>query len=93
MDCVRAFLHGLQDTIDDPDAAFEIAQRMIPEMDDATAGLQRAVLQESVSFWRSDDLGASRAQEWEESVSLLRRIGILNSDLEPETLYTNKFVQ
>jgi len=90
---VRAFLHGLQDTIDDPDAAFEITQRMIPEMDDATAGLQQAVLKECVSFWRSDDLGASRPEEWEESVSLLRRIGLLSVDLKPEALYTNKFVQ
>lgn len=29
---VRAFLRGLQDTIDAPDAAFDIARKAIPKM-------------------------------------------------------------
>ena len=45
---VTAFLRGLEDTIEDPDAAFAITRKAIPEMDEPTAKLQRAVLQECV---------------------------------------------
>ncbi|MEA3408061.1 MAG: ABC transporter substrate-binding protein [Chloroflexota bacterium] len=88
----RAFLRGLQDTLDDPDAAFEITREAIPEMDDETAELQRAVLQECLDFWRAETLGKSSQEAWEESVDALTTFGLLTEDVEPETLYTNKFV-
>ena len=88
---VRAFLRGLQDTLDDPDAAFEVTRKVIPEMDESAAKLQRAVLQECVAFWRSDDLGASDPDAWEESVALLKKLGLVTVDVKPGSLYTNKF--
>ena len=88
----RAFVRGVQDTLDDPDAAFAIVRQVIPEMDDATARLQRAVLQECLAFWDGDPLGASRAEEWEASTSFLRKLGLLTGELSADTLYTNKFV-
>lgn len=90
---VRAFLRGLQDTIDDPKAAFETTRKVIPEMDDATAKLQRAVLQECIAFWSGEDLGKSQAGDWEESVSFLKKLGLLAVDIKPRSLYTNKFIK
>jgi len=90
---VRAFQRGLRDTIDDPDAAFEIARAAIPEMDESTARLQRAVLEESLAFWRADELGVSRPEAWADSVSLMREIGLLSSEVNPQELYTNEFVK
>jgi len=92
-DVVRAFRRGLQDTIDDPDAAFDITRKAIPEMDEATARLQRAVLEESLGFWRAEELGVSQPEAWEHSVSLMGEIGLLSSDVDPEDLYTNEFVR
>lgn len=89
----RAFLKGLRDTLDDPDSAFEIARKVIPEMDDATAKLQRAVLQECLAFWGGEKLGASSPESWEESVAFLNKLGLLSVELDPTTLYTNHFVE
>ena len=89
----RAFLRGLTDTIDDPDAAFEIVRKVIPEMDDESARLQRVVLGEAIAFWRGDPVGASVPEHWEESVSFLKELGLLSVDLEPTSLYTNKYVK
>ena len=89
---VRAFLRGLEDTIDDSDAAFQVTRKVIPEMDDATAKLQRAVLEESVKFWQGDPLGASRPEDWAESVAFLGQLKLLTADLSPADLYTNQFV-
>jgi NitT/TauT family transport system substrate-binding protein len=90
---VAAFLRGLEDTIKDPDAAFEITRKAIPEMDEATAKLQRAVLQECVTLWSGDKLGTSQPEHWAESVALLKSLGLISVDLQPEQLYTNQFVK
>ena len=90
---VRAFLRGLEDTIADPDAAFEITRKAIPEMDEATAKLQRAVLEESISFWQGDPLGASEEAAWQESVVFLSKLGLIAKEPKPSSLFTNDFVE
>ena len=90
---VRAFMHGLQDTIDDPDAAFKATQKVIPEMDEPTAKLQRAVLEECIAFWSGKNLGESQPAAWEESVSFLSKLGLLSAKVEPSSLFTNKFIR
>ncbi|MBC7235103.1 MAG: ABC transporter substrate-binding protein [Chloroflexi bacterium] len=89
---VRAFLRGLQDTLNDPDTAFAITRKVIPEMDEQTAKLQRAVLEECLEYWRSDPLGASDPQAWEESIALLRELNLIGEELQADELYTNRFV-
>lgn len=88
----RAFLHGLQDTIDDPDAAFDIAAKYVSGMDDDTAKLQRAVLAECVEYWKADDLGMSDKAAWQESIDLLKKLEMLPVEMQPEWLYINDFV-
>ena len=90
---VRAFLRGLRDTLADPDAAFAITRKVIPEMDAKTAKLQRAVLQECVAFWQGENLGQSIPAHWEESVALLKKLGLLSVEVKPTTLYTNRFIK
>ncbi|MBN1401610.1 MAG: ABC transporter substrate-binding protein, partial [Anaerolineae bacterium] len=74
----RAFSRGLADTIADPDAAFEIARKAIPEMDDEAARLQRAVLQNCIDFWQGEPLGASEEAAWQESIEFLLQIGLIS---------------
>ena len=81
----RAFLRGLKDAVDDPDEAFAIARRAIPEMDDAAAEVQRAVLEESIAIWRSEQFGRSDPEAWAESVELMRRIGLIATHLDPQS--------
>jgi len=89
---VRAFVKGLQDTLQNPDEAFTITRKYIPEMDEQTARLQKAVLQECISYWEGKPVGASAPEAWEESVSLLRTLGLITEPLDPAQLYTNKFI-
>lgn len=88
----RAFLRGIEAAIADPDEAFDISRRAIPEMDEATAKVQRAVLDASVAIWRSDELGRNDPEAWAESVELMRRLGLVNVAIAPESLYSNAFV-
>lgn len=92
---VEAILRGLRDTLDDPDAAFVICRRFVPEIDDESAPLQRAVLQESLHFWRADGgppLGHSDPEAWKASQAFMRRIGLIDAEDDVAELYTNEFV-
>lgn len=90
---VRAFLRGLRDTIADPDAAFAIAKEMVPEVGGQNEALQRAVLAECIRFWQGEPLGRSDPASWRAVVDVLRQARLLGTDVDPEALYTNRFVE
>lgn len=92
---VRASLRGLSYTIENPDEAFAIVRQVIPEITDEEAPIQRQVLDASIKLWRSDQLGLSSQEAWQDSVDFMKKIGLIGaSDLvEVESLYTNKFVE
>jgi NitT/TauT family transport system substrate-binding protein len=92
----RAMTRGLQDTLDDPEAAFAICRQYVPEIDDESAPLQRAVLQESLDFWRpagGETLGHSDPAAWEISAAFMQEIGMVEGEVNVESLYSNEFVQ
>jgi NitT/TauT family transport system substrate-binding protein len=88
---VRAFLHGLSDTLADPDAAFEICKHHVEGLED-NAELGRAVLQASLEYWKADQLGYSEASTWEESQQIMREAGLLDQTVTVEDLFTNDFL-
>jgi NitT/TauT family transport system substrate-binding protein len=77
---VRALMRGLEDTLADPDAAFEICRKHVPGIDDESAPLQRAVL------------GRSDPQAWAASAAFMRQIGMVDVEIDPSTLFSNDFV-
>jgi NitT/TauT family transport system substrate-binding protein len=88
---VRAFLHGIADTLADPDAAFEISTRYVEGLaDNATLG--RAVLEATLPYWRADRLGYSEAATWEQSQQVMRDAGLLDETVPVEALFTNEFL-
>ena len=89
---VRAVLHGLSYTIEHPDEAFAICKEHVPEIAGDNEALQKAVLVESIKFWQGDKLGHSDRAAWEESQRFMRQIGLIDAEVDVETLFTNQFV-
>ena len=86
----RAFLRGLQDTLDDPDAAFEISKKYVEGLDDS----RRGVLDASLELWRAEQLGRTDPAAWQETHDLLLAMGLLDAPLpDLDALYTNEFVE
>ena len=94
---VRAALRGLADTLDDPDEAFEIAGEYVPELasDPDTEAVNRAILAESLEFWRAPagQLGYSDEDEWRASQEIMTRMGLLLEETDVTEMFTNRFVQ
>ncbi|MEE8163294.1 MAG: ABC transporter substrate-binding protein, partial [Anaerolineae bacterium] len=89
---VRAVLRGLRYTIEHPDEAFAISKKYVPEIAEDSEALQKAVLVESIKFWQGDRLGYSDRAAWEESQRFMRQIGLIDAEVDVETLFTNQFV-
>ncbi|WP_374686969.1 ABC transporter substrate-binding protein [Promineifilum sp.] len=86
---VRAFLRGLQDTLDDPAAAYEISKQFVEGLDDS----RRGVLDASIELWRADPLGQTDPASWTETQELLLQMGLLDAPVpDLEQMYTNDFV-
>jgi len=89
---VGAFLHGLEDTIADPDAAYEICKLYVDSLSESNADVQREVLALSIEFWRADQPGSSQPRAWENMQTILLEMGLLNSELDLSKAYTNAFL-
>ena len=89
---LRAFLRGLEDTLNDPDAAFALTRAAIPEMDDEAAVTQRAVLEECLLYWQGEPLGHNEPEAWERGVEAMRELGHISGELDPASLYTNELL-
>jgi NitT/TauT family transport system substrate-binding protein len=93
---VRATLRSIEYTLAHPDEAFEIALTYVPEAGGENRETNRAVFDASLAYWqpRADQpLGATSLAEWENVATLMQRIGLVDTTVEPESLFTNAFIQ
>ncbi|HDN79085.1 MAG TPA: myristoyl transferase [Chloroflexi bacterium] len=85
----RAFLRGLEYTINHPDEAFEISKKYVKEMGDD----QKAVLEAAIEFWSGPELGKSDRATWEATRKIMEEMGLLTREINVEEAFTNRFVE
>ena len=73
---LRAFHRGLQFTLDNPDEAFAIAERAVPEIS-GNREVQRAVLDASLELWQAEGLGLSDEESWAQASEIMLRAGLI----------------
>ena len=88
---IRAFLRGLSDTLQDPDAAFEISTQYVEGLAE-NANYGKAVLQASLLYWEADPLGYSDPAAWEQSQQVMYDAGLINQMVPVDTMFTNAFI-
>jgi len=87
----RAFLRGLEDTVNDPDEAFEICKDYVEGLEE-NAEVQRAVLEASLDYWRGQPLGRSEPEAWENTVEVMEGADLLDGEVDPSEAFTNQFL-
>jgi NitT/TauT family transport system substrate-binding protein len=91
---VGAFLKGLEDVLNDPDAAFEISKDYIEGLEE-NAAAQRAVLETTLAYWRphsGTDLGEFSRSAWEQAQEVMLQADLIKKPVPTEALFTNKFI-
>jgi NitT/TauT family transport system substrate-binding protein len=89
---VGAFLHGLQDTITDPDAAYEICKKYVENLDQTDPLVQKQVLGTSIEMWRAPKLGYSDPAAWENMQTVLVDMGLYPEPIDLDKAFTNEFL-
>jgi NitT/TauT family transport system substrate-binding protein len=89
---VGAFLHGLADTIADPDAAYEISKGYVESLTGANEAVQKQVLALSIDSWKADQLGYSDPQAWQNMQNILIDMGLLTTPLDLTAAFSNDFL-
>ncbi len=86
---LRALTRGLEDTLADPAAAYEISKKYVEGLDDSRMG----VLQASLPLWEADTLGLTDAGAWKQTEEILLEMGLLDAPLSDlEESYSNQFI-
>jgi NitT/TauT family transport system substrate-binding protein len=89
---VGALLKGLEDTIANPDEAYELSKAHVPNLTELDETVQKEVLARSIDLWRAERLGYSDAAAWENMQATLLKMGLLEEALEIEKTFTNEFL-
>jgi len=89
---VTAFLHGLQDTITDPDAAYEITKKYVDNLAQADPLVQKQVLGTSIEQWRAPVLGNSDMAAWDNMQKILVEMKLYSAPLDLKKAFTNDFL-
>jgi NitT/TauT family transport system substrate-binding protein len=89
---VRALAHGLQDTLGDPDRAFQISADYVPGLLEGEPTIQRQVLEASLDLWRADRVGGIDSGAWANMESLLIEMGLLAGPVGFEQATNDNFL-
>lgn len=89
---VRAALRGVQDAIQDPEAAYRISTNYVEGLDETDGEVQRKVLAASIEYWRSDRLGYIEGQAWENMHTVLLEMGLIERSLDVQAAFSNEFL-
>lgn len=89
---VTAFLKGLQDTIADPDEAYEISKKYVDGLTEADAAVQKEILGRSIELWKAGRPGYSDPQAWQNMQDTLLKMGLLAGPLALDKAFTNEFI-
>ena len=90
-DFVAAFLQGLEETLADPDEAFEISKAYIEGLEE-NAEVQRGVLDASIELWRAPEPGRFDPQAWAKAQSVMAEAGMIENTVPVDNLYSNAYL-
>lgn len=89
---VSALLAGIQDTINDPDAAYEISADYVEGLAQADRNVIMGILEHSLVFWQAETPGRSDPESWSNMMNLLLGMGLLTDELDLSAAYSNDFL-
>jgi NitT/TauT family transport system substrate-binding protein len=89
---VGAFLKGLADTIANPEEAFQLSEKHIPNFAELDAGVQVQVLGTSIEQWKAERLGYSDPQAWQNMQTVLLEAGLIPEAMDLSKAFTNEFI-
>ena len=91
---VNALLAAYRYTLANPDEAFAISLRAVPEAGGDNEAASRAVFDASLPLWGTDvaDFGRSDPAVWQQAAQFMAEMGLVDQVVATEGIVTNRFV-
>jgi NitT/TauT family transport system substrate-binding protein len=89
---VGAFLKGLKYTIENPDEAYTLSAKYIPNFADLDKTVQKEILATSIEMWKADRLGYSDPQAWKNMNEVLVKMKLISEPVDLSKAFTNQFI-
>ena len=89
---VEATLKGIQDTMADPEEAYQISKKYVENLAQADETVQMQVLKTSLELYPSGQPGYSDPTAWENMQTLLLEMGLMTKPLDLAKAYSNDFL-
>jgi NitT/TauT family transport system substrate-binding protein len=89
---ITAILKGIDHSITNTSEAYEISKGFVEGLGQIETDVLRDVLEESVSFWESDQPGASKPDAWTNMHNILLEMGLLETPLNIQDAYSNEYL-
>lgn len=88
----RAFLRGLQDTLSNPDEAYEICKKFVENLSQADEAVQKQVLAASIEMWKAPKPGYSDPKAWENMQAVLLDMGMYPAPVDLSRAFSNDYL-
>jgi NitT/TauT family transport system substrate-binding protein len=89
----QAMLKGIQESLANPEEAFQITTKYVTGLKTDTNSVDRQVMAASMDLWKASKLGVSDAKAWDNMQAILLKMGLLKQSLDLSKAYTNQFIQ
>jgi NitT/TauT family transport system substrate-binding protein len=89
---VGTLVKAINYTIANPDEAYEISKKYVENLASADQKVQKEVLSSSISLWKTDKMGYSDQQAWENMQTVLMNIKLLTAIQDLSKAYSNQFL-
>ncbi len=92
---VRAALRGVEYSLANPDEAFEIALKYVPEAGGENEAINRAIFDATLAYWQPLEgvqPGATELDAWQTAAEFMQRIGLVERIPAAEELFTNDYL-
>ncbi len=89
---VTAMLKGMKYTTDHPENAYEISKKYVENLAEADQEVQMQVLLNSIALWQGERMGYSEPAAWENMQRILLKMGLLETEVDLDGAYDNRFI-
>lgn len=92
---VEASLRGIAYTLENPDEAFEIALRYVPEAGGENEAANRAIFDAVLNSWMPRQgyaPGETHLDDWQAAIEFMARTGQIETEPPAEAIFTNEFL-
>jgi NitT/TauT family transport system substrate-binding protein len=88
----KALLHGISDTIANPDEAYQISTKYVQGLVSSDTAVQKQVLATSIDLWRADKPGFTNPAAWENMQKVMLASKLLTKSVDLSQAYSNDYL-